>query len=230
MHHACQGEFCMCFHCISPVKDNLNTIESEARRNCNLQYNICLTVKTENYQWAWIWRMGGWEGLPILPPPNFRHFSRRSQSPPRLSPPFSLLLSNMQGDLSVFLLPNKLQSPCPFLKIHHSPCSLLIFLHSLCWSDLISPGRASVMIAYTVTPQQTFMDLQRACGQPFGTGWNHTFSTTADPFQYDSGAVCKQNTNNNNSLWVRSLYRIIKELDLEQFLYWFKFNNYNIMS
>ena len=32
-------------------------------------------------------------------------------------------------------------------------------------------------------------------------------------FQYDSGAVCKQNNNNSNSTWVRSLYRIIKELD-----------------
>ena len=43
--------------------------------------------------------------------------------------------------------------------------------------------------------QQTFIVLWEAFGQPFGTRWNHTFGTTTGWFQYDSGAVCKQNEN-----------------------------------
>ena len=45
--------------------------------------------------------------------------------------------------LPVILLPNDVQSPCPFLKSLQSPCSLLIFLHSPC--SLITPWWASVL-------------------------------------------------------------------------------------
>ncbi len=61
--------------------------------------------------------------------------------------------------------------------------------------------------------QQTFIVLWEAFGRPFGTRWNRTFGTTTGWFQYDSGEVCKQINNNDNSMWGRSLYRIIKELD-----------------
>ncbi len=52
---------------------------------------------------------------------------------------------------------------------------------------------------YWIRPQQT-MDLWRAYGKPFGSRKSRTFRTTAGPFQYDSGAVCKQN--NNENAWV----------------------------
>ena len=43
--------------------------------------------------------------------------------------------------------------------------------------------------------------------------------TGSDQYQFGTSLAEEiKNKNNNNGMWVRSLYRIIKELDLEQFI------------
>ncbi len=71
--------------------------------------------------------------------------------------------------------------------------------------------------------QQAFLSLWWTYGQTFSTSRTQIFRSRAGSVQYQIGsslALFVNTRSANNSIWVRSLYRIIKELDLEQFIHW----------
>ncbi len=71
--------------------------------------------------------------------------------------------------------------------------------------------------------QQAFLSLWWTYGRTFSTSRTRTFRSRAGWVQYQIGsslALFVNTLSANNTIWVRSLCRIIKELDLEQFIHW----------
>ncbi len=87
----------------------------------------------------------------------------------------------------------------------------------------VAPLFACTRYAKRDTAQQAILSLWWAYGRTFSASKTRTFRSRSGSVQYQIGSSLAELVNSlsaNKSIWVRSLYRIIKDLDLEQFIHW----------